>query len=152
MPGQGVLSLGITFNVAEYAAGGTLGTYAKIDDLQAIPSLGGEPEKVEVTTLADSVRRYINGIKDYGDLEFTFLYSNESANSSFRKIRSYEKKGKKVSVKIGIPGEDGTADQTTFVFDAVLSAGLNEAGVNDPLTFTVTAGLQSDIVISPDAT
>jgi ribosomal protein L10 len=104
-----------------------------------------------VTTLADGVRRYINGIKDYGDLDFTFLYSNEDDNASFRKIREFEKAGKKVSVKIGVPGEDGTADQTTFTFDAVLSAGLNEAGVNDPLTYTVTAGLQSDIVIAPDA-
>lgn len=151
MPGQGVLSKGITFNVAEYSSAGTIGSYTKIDDLQSIPSLGGEPEKVEVTTLADGVRRYINGIKDFGDLEFTFLYSNETATSSFRKIRGYEKKGKKVSVKIGVPGEDGTPDHTTFVFDAVLSAGLNEAGVNDPLTYTVTAGLQSDITISPDA-
>ena len=35
-------------------------------DLQEFPDLGAAAEQVEVTTLADANRRYINGIKDFG--------------------------------------------------------------------------------------
>ena len=146
MPGVGVLSKGITFEVATYS-GSTLSSYAVIDDLQSIPSLGGEPEKVEVTTLADGVRRYINGIKDFGDLEFGFLFDNSTATSSFRKFKSFEGQPK-VSCRITLPDKiSNSGHGTRFVFDAQLTAGLDEAGVNDPLTYTVTAGLQSDISV-----
>ena len=40
--------------------------FVELPDLQEIPELGGDVDKVEVTTLADGARRYINGIKDYG--------------------------------------------------------------------------------------
>ena len=52
-------------------------------DLQEFPNLGGAAEQVEVTTLADGNRRYINGIKDFGSLEFTFLYDGADAQGSY---------------------------------------------------------------------
>ena len=149
MPAVGVLSHGITFSYKEYASGDTPGTPSgsavDIDDLQSIPSLGGDVEKVEVTTLADGVRRYINGIKDFGDLEFQFLFDNTTSTSSYRVLRAVEEAKKKVRVSIGIPDGAAGAIGTKFEFDAVFAVSLNEAGVNDPLTYNLVCGLQSDV-------
>jgi len=135
----GLLSKGIKFSVAEYT-GTTLGSYSEVANLQSIPSLGGDIEKVDVTTLANEARQYIEGIKDYGDLEFKFLYDNSSATSNYRVLKDLA--GDKVGVKVELP------DTTAFTFDAQLAVSLDEAGVNDALTFTCTALLQSDISVA----
>ena len=135
----GLLSKGIKFEYAEYS-GSTLGSYNEVENLQSIPSLGGENEKVDVTTLADSARHYINGIKDYGDLDFKFLYDNSAATSNYRKLKSLG--SDTVGVRITLP------DTTKFTFDAQLSVALDEAEVNAALTFTCTAALQSDISVA----
>ena len=57
-------------------------TYTEIPNLQECPELGGTAEKVEVTTLADGNKKYINGIKDFGDLAFKFLYDNSTTTSN----------------------------------------------------------------------
>ena len=49
-----------------------------LTNLQSTPDLGGTTESVEVTTLADDARTYINGLISYGDsLNFVFLYEEE---------------------------------------------------------------------------
>ena len=52
---QGLLSKGIKF---EYSTDGT--AYTEVKNLQEIPSLGGTPDKVDVTCLADGNKKYIN--------------------------------------------------------------------------------------------
>lgn len=136
----GLLSKDIQFKVATYTSG-TLGTYALVDGLQSIPSLGGTPDKVEVTCLADGARRYINGIKDYGDLEFKFLYDNSSSTSNYRQLKALESETK-VGCQVLLP------DGTTFEFDAQLNVSLDEAEINTALTFTLNCGLQSDIDVT----
>lgn len=116
------------------------GVMTALPDLQEIPDLGVAPEKVEVTTLADGARRYINGIKDYGDLAFTFLYGNE-ATDSFRILRGLEEAGTVQSWEVEL------ADGTVFAFDGFPSVALAGAGVNAAMTFTLNIALQSDISI-----
>ena len=61
---SGILSKGIKLG---YSTSGTT-TYTDISDLQECPQLGGAAEKVEVTVLSDANKRYINGVKDFGEL------------------------------------------------------------------------------------
>ena len=114
--------------------------FVELPDLQEIPELGGDVEKVEVTTLADGARRYINGIKDYGDLAFTFLYGNGAADS-FRILTGLETAGlvQDFQVELG--------DGTTFTFKGFPHVKMGGAAVNAALTFTLNIALQSDIVI-----
>ena len=49
-------------------AGGS--SFEKLVDITSFPKLGGEPEKVEVTTLSDIKKRYINGLQDTDSLTF----------------------------------------------------------------------------------
>lgn len=137
----GILSKGIKFYTATYS-GTTLGSYTEVLNCQSIPGLGGGDDRVDVTTLANGVRQYIKGVKDYGDLGFKFLYDNSGATSNYRVLKGYDDGNTLVGVKVELP------DTTTFTFDALLSVQLDEAGVNDPLTFTCNTLLQSDITVT----
>lgn len=127
----GILSKGITLTV-----GATV-----LTDLQEMPEIGGSPEQVEVTTLDDSAKRNINGIKDYGDLVFKFLYDN-TAESSYRVLQGLEASETLNSCVLELP------DKTKFAFDGYVSVKIDSAAVNDALTFTATFTLNSDIDIT----
>lgn len=108
------------------------------EDLQEFPDLGAAADQVEVTTLADGNRRYINGIKDFGSLEFTFLYDG-AADGSFKKLQAIEKAGKAVQWKVTLP------DDVAVTFEGMASVTLSGAGVNDALTFKLSINLSSDV-------
>ena len=142
----GLLSKGIKFYTGTASQDSSTGVwtfsnYTEVLNLQSIPSLGGDVDKVDVTVLADESRHYINGIKDYGDLEFGFLYDNSAATSNYRALKALEGAGAK-AVKVELP------DTTTFEFAADISVSLDEAEVNAALTFTCSCGLQSDIEVT----
>lgn len=138
MPATGLLSKGIELQYKKDDA------FVTIPDLQDIPDLGGDVDLVEVTTLADGARRYINGIKDFGDLGFTFLYDNTTEDSSYRICRGLEEAHEVYEFKVVLP------DETEFTFSGGISTKINGAGVNDALTFTATISLNSDMeVVNP---
>lgn len=141
MAGTGILSKGIEL---KYQKGSE---WIVIPDLQEIPELGGTPEQVEVTTLADGAKRYIAGIKDFGELQFKFLYDNAGVDSSYRICRELEDSKAIGAFKVVLP------DQTEFAFSASVSTKLDSAGINAPLTFTAALSLNSDMEVKhPTAT
>lgn len=117
-------------------------TYELIPNLQEVPELGGAAEKVDVTTLADGNYKYINGIKDFGDLAFKFLYDNSGATSNYRLCRGLEEAGDVVDWKVEFP------DSTTFEFSGEASTAIDSAAVNAALTFTLNITLNSDIDVT----
>ena len=117
-------------------------SYEVLDGLMEVPSLGGNPDKVEVTTLADASRRYIKGLKDYGDLAFKFLYQNDTATSNFRILRGLEESGKIVEWKVEFP--DGTA----FAFSGECSVAPSDGSVGGYIAFTLNISLNSDITVT----
>lgn len=131
---QGLLSKGIKF---EYSANGT--AYTEVSNLQEIPSLGGTPDKVDVTCLADGNKKYINGLVDYGDLAFKFLYDNSSETSNYRVLKGLTGVN---HFKITFP------DNTTFEFTGECSCSLDAASVNAALTFTANIALNSEIEVT----
>ena len=116
--------------------------YVEIANLQECPELGGTAEKVEVTTLADGNKKYINGIKDFGDLAFKFLYDNSTTTSNYRVVRGLEEAGNVVDWKVTFP------DNTEFMFSGEVTTAIDSASVNNALTFTATITLNSDIVVT----
>lgn len=117
-------------------------TFTEIFLLMEIPELGGAPEKIDVTTLSDKTKKYIPGIKDYGDLVFKFLYDNVDENANYRILKDLDDNGTTATFKIEYP--DGTAHQ----FDAIPSVKLDAGAINGALTFSATMMLQSDIEIT----
>ena len=113
----------------------------KLTLLMEVPEMGGTPEKVDVTTLADASKKYIDGIKDYGDLAFKFLYEN-TEGSAYRILRGYEEAGTVADYKVELP------DGTGFAFSGQVSTKIDSAAVNAALTFTATISLNSDMVVT----
>ena len=111
-------------------------------DLQEFPDLGAAAEQVEVTTLGDANRRYINGIKDFGTLDFTFLYDGASEESAFKKLHALEVAGNPVDFKVELP------DGITVTFSGFASVTIAGGAVNDAMTFTLSINLNSDLVIA----
>ena len=133
----GILTKGITLS---YKKAGS--TYTEIANLQECPELGGTAENVEVTTLADGNKKYIKGIKDFGELAFKFLYDNSGAESNYRVVRGLEEAGNIVDWKVTFP------DNTSFAFSGEVTTAIDSAAVNAALTFTATITLNSDITVT----
>ena len=152
---SGILSKGITFEIYEYSTLTNENVYPAegkglIAGLMEIPDLGGTPEKVDVTTLADGSYKYINGLADYGDLAFKFLYDNSTGDSNYRILQMIERDcnegiGTYAKVTLTFP------DETVFEFDCIPSVTIDGAGVNTALTFTLNCALQSDIEVTHPA-
>ena len=133
----GLLTKGITLSYKKEGS-----NYAVIANLQECPELGGTAENVEVTTLADGNKKYIKGIKDFGELAFKFLYDNSGAESNYRIVRGLEEAGNIVEWKVTFP------DNTTFAFSGEVTTAIDSAAVNAALTFTATITLNSDITVT----
>lgn len=108
--------------------------YVALKDLQEIPELGGEAEAIEVTTLADPARMYIDGIKNYGDsLAFKFLYEKEQFSTLNALDGSHE-------WLVTLP------DGETCSFGGTCSVKLDGVGVNAALTYTLAIKPNSEMV------
>ena len=139
--GQGILSKGVKLSYKTTEAG----SFTEISNLQEFPDLGGAAEKVDVTTLADGNYKYNNGIKDFGDLQFTFLYDNSDSTSNYRVCRTIEESEEVVYWEVEFP------DGTLFDFEGQASTAITGAGVNAALQFTLTITLNSDIEVTNPA-
>ena len=131
----GILSKGITLSYKKDQ------TFVEIKNLQECPELGGAAERVDITTLADGNYKYINGIKDFGELAFKFLYDNSGAESNYRILRGLEEAESMVEWKVTFP------DNTEFTFSGQVSTAIDSAAVNAALTFTANITLNSDIAV-----
>ncbi|MBD2861599.1 phage tail tube protein [Paenibacillus oceani] len=125
------------------ASGGS--TFTEIDLLMEVPELGGDPEQVDVTTLKDSVRKYIPGVRDLGDLAFKFLYDNATTTSNYRVLKGLQDGNTAADFKLEYP--DGTAHE----FSAYVNVKIDSGAVNAALTFTATMFLQSEITTTNPA-
>ena len=133
----GILTKGIKLSYKKQGS-----TYEEILNLQECPDLGGTAEKVDVTVLADGNKKYINGVKDFGDLAFKFLYDNSGATSNYRVVRGLEEAGKVVEWKVTFP------DDTEFAFSGEVTTSIDGASVNNAITFTANITLNSDITVT----
>lgn len=133
----GILTKGIKLSYKKQGS-----TYEEILNLQECPDLGGTAEKVDVTVLADGNKKYINGVKDFGDLAFKFLYDNSGDTSNYRVVRGLEEAGKVVEWKVTFP------DNTEFAFSGEVTTSIDGASVNNAITFTANITLNSDITVT----
>lgn len=139
----GTLSKGIKLS---YKASSEAPTFTELTNLQEIPELGGTSEKVDVTVLSDASKKYIDGIKDYGELAFKFLYDNAGTSSSYRILQGLEGSATATVFQVTLP------DTTSFEFSGFVTTKIDGAGVGAALTFTATISLNSEIEVThPEA-
>ncbi|WP_313074720.1 phage tail tube protein [Lacrimispora sp.] len=131
-----MLTNGITLGMKKKGAT----AFAILAGLKEVPELGVDPEKVDNTTLADTMKHSELGIGDPGDLAYKFKWEN-GTNSSYRALREVADAKETVSFEQTFP------DGTKFHFDAQCSVKVSGGGVNAAVEFTLNLGLQTDIVV-----
>lgn len=132
-----MLANGITLGLKK----GKETAYTELEGVKEVPELGVDPEKVDNTVLKSKVKQSEFGIGDPGDLAYKFKYENDSADCSYRKLRAVSDTKEIVSF------EQTLTDGTKYQFDAQCSIKVGGGGVNAVIEFTLTLGLQSDIIV-----
>lgn len=133
---NGVLTKGIELG---YKKSGEQ-TYTKLNGLQEFPDIGGAPEQIDITTLDDSMMHYMNGLKDAGSMEFTFLFDKkDNAESNFQVLCGLEDAGESVSWEVKLP------TGTKFHWDGEVAVTLSGDGVNAAVHFVANIGIATDI-------
>lgn len=130
-----------------YKASGS-SDYTKLLDIKSFPDLGGEPERIDVTTLSDKIRKYTPGVQDLSSFQFTANY----IPADYQKVKALEGTQTEFAVWIGATtsndvdtptGENGQFSWTGDV--SVFKAG---GDVNAPQDMTITMYPSTDFAFS----
>ena len=103
--------------------------------LRSIPDIAENREQVETTVLSSLTKTYINGLKDYGELEFGFLYDGKVAAD----VRALGDAIAQVEV--------GLSDGSKVKFPAQLSSSISAASSGALMEMTIKCALAGDINI-----
>lgn len=115
----------------------------KVVDITGYPDFGGEPEKIDVTTLSDKVSRSVNGVQQLESMSFGANYTA----ADFTKLKELEKKGESEWWAVlfgedesGTPdGHDGVVFWQGGVTPYITSGEVNGARSLNMVFSTVTA-------------
>jgi hypothetical protein len=128
-----VISKGIKLS---YKAKGGSGEFTDLTNLYEIPELGGDVDKIEVTTLASEAHEYTNGIKNYGDtIAFKFYYEKEQFTTLNGLTEACD-------WKVELP------DATAYTFSGVPSIKLDGVSYNAALTYSLNIAPTSAMVVA----
>lgn len=138
-----LISKGTTLSVCETASG----TFKTLYGMNSTPDMGGDTESVEVTNLSDGSKRYIDGIRDFGDMEFGFYVNNKDDSQTtasevydaYKTLREYQLANTQVYFKLMYPDGFG------FTWRGSVSVKRSGAEVGGALSFTLTTRASSEI-------
>lgn len=127
---------------------GSTTTYEKLVCIAEFPDLGSEPETIDVTTLCDTMRKYIPGVQDTGALNFTAFYTS----TAYANLKALEGTDTPFAVWFGGTGDGATSTPTgsdgKFEFSGELSVFVNGGGVNDPVQMTISILPSTEITLA----
>ena len=106
------------------------GTYDKLIDITSFPDLIPPKERIDVTTLSDFMRVYINGIGDTSEQTYGANYTPEN----YQAVSALEGHQYEYALWFGASG----THLGKFEWTGDISAGINGGGVNEAVGMTVT--------------
>ena len=90
-----------------YKASGS-SEYTKLCDIKSFPDLGGEPERIDVTTLSDPIRKYVMGVQDISSFTFNANY----IAADYQKIQNLTGTQTEFSIWVGATTDNGVDTPT----------------------------------------
>ena len=116
----------------------TTGTYDKLIDITSFPDLIPPKERIDITTLSDYMRVYINGIGDTSEQTYGANYTPEN----YQAVSDLEGHQYEYALWFGASGSAGEevpdGHMGKFEWTGDISAGINGGGVNEAVGMTVT--------------
>ena len=126
----------------------TNGEYAKLIDITSFPDIVPPSERIDITTLSDYMRVYINGVRDTAEQQYGANYTVEN----FAKINKLEGEQHYYSLWFGASGSNGGEDPDghfgKFAWTGDISAGVSGGGVNEAVKMTVTCTPATPIIFT----
>ena len=111
----------------------------EVPDLQDFPDLMGSPDKIETTTMKNTSRTYIPGLKDPGDMAFNFLYSGMGESTNYAKLKAVQDAKSTQYFQLVFPDGSG------FVWQGKVSLSVPGKGIGEVLQFTANITPTSEI-------
>ena len=119
----------------------TSGTYTKLIDITSFPDLIPPKERIDITSLSDYMRVYINGIGDTSEQQYGANYTPENYNA----VVELEGHQYEYALWFGASGNAAQGDEVTpdghngkFEWTGDISAGISGGGVNEAIGMTIT--------------
>lgn len=126
-----------SYNIVLKTSNTVAGTYAKLVDIKDFPDLGSAPDTIEVTTLSDKMKRYIQGLQDTGSFEFTYNYTK----ADFTNVKALDD-NEKHFFELDF-GNDGAGGEGSFYFSGQVSTYVSGAGTG--------AAVEAKIIVTCDS-
>ena len=111
--------------------------WTDVCDIKDFTDLGGAPDLLETTTLSDSAKTYIAGIKDQQAIEFTANYDEDDMDAIALMTGT-----KKFQLWFGTNGASGK-----FAFSGTISTYVVGAGVNEVVDMKIIVVLSTPITV-----
>ena len=124
------------------------GTYSKVIDITSFPDLIPPKERIDITTLSDYMRVYINGVGDTAEQTYNANYTPEN----YAAVVALEGNQYYYALYFGATGAQGseTPDGHNGIFSWVgdISAGVNGGDVNTAVGMSITCTPSTVITFS----
>ena len=115
----------------------TNGTYDKLIDITSFPDLIPPKDRIDITSLSDYMRTYINGIGDTSEFQFGANYTP----ANYEAVKELEGHVYDYSVWFGASGSQGSevpdGHLGKFNWSGDISAGISGGGVNEAVGMTI---------------
>ena len=126
----------------------TTATYSKLIDITSFPDLIPPKDRIDITSLSDYMRVYIQGIGDTSEFQFGANYTP----ANYQTIVNVEGKQYEYAVWFGASGDAGSevpdGHNGKFSWTGELSAGVSGGGVNEAVGMTINATPSTVVVFS----
>ena len=115
----------------------TNGSYQKLIDITSFPDLIPPKERIDITSLSDYMRVYINGVGDTAEQNYGANYTPEN----FSKVNALEGHQYEYALWFGASGSQGSevpdGHYGKFSWTGDISAGISGGGVNEAVGMTI---------------
>ena len=126
----------------------TTDTFAKVIDITSFPDLIPPKERIDITSLSDYMRVYINGVGDTSEMSFGANYTPDNYST----IVGLEGHVYEYAVWFGATGSAGSetpdGHMGKFSWTGDISAGISGGGVNEAVGMTINCTPSTVIVFS----
>ena len=128
-----------SYNVVLKTSDTAAGSYTKLVDIKDFPDLGSAPDTIEVTTLSDKMKRYVQGLQDTGSFEFTYNYTKDD----FTKVKALDDNAKHF-FELDF-GNDGAGGEGSFYFAGQVSTYVSGAGTGAVVEAKIIVTCDSEV-------
>lgn len=122
---------------AIFKMGDAPSTLTEVPGMLDFPDMLGSPDKIEVTTMKDTQRKYTKGLLDPGDMAFTFGYEGMGTGTNWATLKAAGNTEK--TYQLVFPDGSG------FQWTGTVSLSMPGKGIGEALVFTANISPTGDI-------